>query len=69
MKVAVIGDGGWGSALALVLARNGHAVRIWGPDAAYLEEVARTRENPRFLAGVRMEGNLAWSSVPEEVVT
>lgn len=67
MKVAVIGDGGWGSALALVLARNGHAVRIWGPDAAYLAEVARTRENPRFLAGVKMEGDLSWSSVPEEV--
>jgi glycerol-3-phosphate dehydrogenase (NAD(P)+) len=67
MKVAVIGDGGWGSALALVLARNGHSVAVWGPDAAYLEEVSRTRENPRFLAGVRMEGDLRWSSVPEEV--
>jgi len=67
MKVAVIGDGGWGSALALTLARNGHAVRIWGPDAAYLADVARTRENPRFLPGVKMEGDLGWSADPESV--
>lgn len=67
MKIGVIGDGGWGSALALTAARNGHEVRVWGPDAAYLAEVARTRENPRFLPGVRMEGDLSWSSEPEAV--
>ena len=39
--------------LALVAARNGHEVRIWGPDAEYLREVERTRMNPRFLPGVK----------------
>lgn len=67
MKIAVIGDGGWGSALALVAARNGHEVRIWGPDAEYLREVERTRENPRFLPGVKMEGALSWASDPAAV--
>ena len=32
MIATVIGDGGWGSALALVLHRNGHAPRVWGPE-------------------------------------
>ena len=31
MNVAVLGDGGWGTALALALLRNGHAPRVWGP--------------------------------------
>lgn len=30
MKVAIVGNGAWGSALAVVCARRGHSVRIWG---------------------------------------
>lgn len=68
MKLTVIGDGGWGTALALTLARNGHSVAIWGPDAAYLEEVTRTRRNPRFLPDVPLDGDLRWSAEPAEVL-
>lgn len=68
MNVCVIGDGGWGSALALTLARNGHRVCIWGPDGAYLDEVRRTRVNSRFLPQVRMEGDLEWSSDPAKAM-
>ena len=52
MKVAVIGDGGWGTALALTLARNGHAPRVWGPAADYVAEIRQTRRNRKFLPGV-----------------
>ena len=31
MKVCVLGDGGWGTALSMVLDRNGHEVSVWGP--------------------------------------
>jgi glycerol-3-phosphate dehydrogenase (NAD(P)+) len=54
MKIAVLSDGGWGTALALVLCGNGHEVRIWGPFPDYLAEMAATRKNPRFLAGVTL---------------
>jgi glycerol-3-phosphate dehydrogenase (NAD(P)+) len=54
MKVAVIGDGGWGTALALTLRRNGHAPCVWGPDAAYIGEIRRTRRNRKFLPGVEL---------------
>ena len=54
MKVAVIGDGGWGTALALTLVRNGHAPRVWGPAEAYLAEIRAARVNRKFLPGVAL---------------
>lgn len=50
-RVLVVGDGGWGTALALLLAHGGHEVALWSHDAAYADEMARTRLNPRFLPG------------------
>ncbi|MCF0123189.1 MAG: NAD(P)-dependent glycerol-3-phosphate dehydrogenase [Ruminiclostridium sp.] len=38
MKVTVLGSGGWGTALAMVLAENGHAVTLW----SFFEEESRT---------------------------
>ena len=49
-KVTVIGDGGWGTALATVLQANGHRVTVWGPFADYISEIAATRENRKFLS-------------------
>ena len=53
MKVAVIGSGGWGTALALVLTENGHQVSVWCRRADKCEEMCRTRENPQ-LKGVAL---------------
>ncbi len=60
--VCVIGNGGWGTALALVAAANGHDVRVWGIDAAYVAETARTRANPRYLPGVALPTSLLLTS-------
>lgn len=57
-QITVIGDGGWGTAVALVLAENGHPVRMWGHDPAYLEEMTSTRENRLFLPGVPLPESL-----------
>ena len=54
MNVTVIGDGGWGTAIALLLNGYGHRVTIWGPFEAYLDEVRACRENTRFLKGVAL---------------
>ncbi|MBK1733160.1 NAD(P)H-dependent glycerol-3-phosphate dehydrogenase [Thiococcus pfennigii] len=51
-RVAVLGPGSWGTALALLLARNGHAVRLWGHDPNEVAALARDRENRQFLPGV-----------------
>ena len=39
MKIAVLGSGGWGTALAMLLAENGHTVTLW----SYLEEESRRK--------------------------
>jgi glycerol-3-phosphate dehydrogenase (NAD(P)+) len=49
---AVLGAGSWGSALAMLLARNGHAVRLWDRDAELLDDLRARRENRRYLPGV-----------------
>ena len=68
MKLAVIGDGGWGTALALTLARNGHAPRVWGPAADYVAEIRKTRRNRKFLAGVELPETIAWTADPDEAL-
>ncbi len=68
MKAAILGDGGWGTALGLVLHANGHAVTLWGPFADYIEEVRATRVNPRYLPGVALPGELGWTADPAAAV-
>ena len=61
MKIAVMGSGGWGTALALVLLENGHEVTLW----SYREEestiLREKRENP-MLKGVPLPDGLALTS-------
>ena len=57
MKAAVIGSGGWGTALALVLAENGHNVSLWCRREDKCDELRRTRENP-VLKGVSLPSGL-----------
>ena len=64
MRVAVLGDGGWGTALALTLVRNGHSPTVWGPNAEYLDTVRQTRANPKFLPGVPLPESVSWTADP-----
>ena len=54
MRAAVIGGGAWGTALADVLARNGHDVRLWALEDDVVRSVNDAHENVRFLAGVSL---------------
>ncbi len=58
MNITVLSDGGWGTALALLLVRNGHNVRQWGPFPEYICEIRKSRENSRFLPGARLPDEL-----------
>ena len=49
MKIAILGNGGFGTALALVARAREHSVSMWGHDRAYTEQLARTRHNSRYL--------------------
>lgn len=68
MKIAVIGDGGWGTANALLLAGYGHDVTVWGAFPDYIEEQRRTRRNDRFLKGVPLPDALKLTADREEAV-
>lgn len=50
-QVAVLGAGSWGTSLALLLAANGHAIRIWARDRALLADMYEHRENRAYLPG------------------
>jgi glycerol-3-phosphate dehydrogenase (NAD(P)+) len=52
MNVAVIGAGGWGTALARLLAHKGYAVRLWARRPQFAHELDTLRENRRYLPGV-----------------
>jgi len=57
-RVAVLGAGSWGTALAVTLAQAGREVRLWGRDAAQMADIAARGENTRHLAGVELPVNL-----------
>lgn len=62
IEIGVIGDGGWGTTLALVLASKGIRVSVWGAFPDYVEEVRRKRENVKFLPGFRIPESIYWTS-------
>lgn len=68
-KIAVLGDGGWGTALALTLNANGHSVTVWGPFADYIAQIKTNRENTLYLPGVRLPEEIRWTADPAEAVS
>jgi len=56
MKVAVVGSGAWGTALAIRLCKNGHDVTMWTFEKELIEEMTVTRRNPRLPGAVLPEG-------------
>lgn len=58
MKIGVLSDGGWGTAISLNLLRNGHSVALWGPFPDYIDKMRVTRENSRFLPGITLPETL-----------
>ncbi len=53
-KISIIGDGGWGTALSVALSGKGLDVTLWGFFKDYIGTVAKTRENVKFLKGVKI---------------
>lgn len=49
--IAVLGAGAWGTALSLLLVRNGNRVRLWSHDSAQVEVMRAECANPEFLPG------------------
>lgn len=50
--IGILGAGSWGTALAILLARNGRPVTLWSVDASELAPLRSDRENRRYLPGI-----------------
>jgi len=62
MKFGVLGAGGWGTAFARLLTKNGHSVTLWARDPKKAQALDRTRENRLYLPGVLLPENLRITS-------
>lgn len=67
-RITVIGDGGWGTALALSLESAGHSVAVWGPFPDYIGEIRKTHENRLYLPGIPLPPEIHWTSNPDKAV-
>src|ERR1700748_335134 len=56
--MAVIGAGSWGTALAILLAREGHPVLMWCRDAAQAQAMRAARRNSRYLPAAECPAGL-----------
>ena len=53
-KVAVLGAGSWGTALAMVLVQNGHDVTIWGHHTEQIDEINSHHTNSKYLPDIQL---------------
>lgn len=56
--VLILGDGGWGTALAILLSQSGCNVRLWSHDPLYASILRTSRRNPKFLPGITLPQGL-----------
>ena len=54
LKIAVLGDGGWGTALAVLLRNKGFDVSLWGAFRENIDALTRDNENKKFLPGINI---------------
>jgi len=54
LSIGVLGDGGWGTTLAVLLANKGFSVTLWGAFSENISDIQKRRENKKFLPGIKI---------------
>ncbi len=67
-KTAIIGDGGWGTTLALHLYKKGYKVNLWSAFGVYAARLNKIRENLKFLPGIKIPKGILITSDIEAAV-
>ena len=67
-KVSIIGSGSWGTAIAIMLAENGHEVTLWSYFPEESENLKNHHENIPFLPGVKIPETVNFTSRMEDCV-
>ncbi|MFC1620796.1 NAD(P)H-dependent glycerol-3-phosphate dehydrogenase [Candidatus Omnitrophota bacterium] len=62
MKIAVLGDGSWGTALAILLKNKGLDVSLWGAFRDNIDAIKEHGENRKFLPGVKIPKDIQVAS-------
>ncbi|MEP6937284.1 MAG: NAD(P)H-dependent glycerol-3-phosphate dehydrogenase [Chthoniobacterales bacterium] len=57
-RTAVLGAGGWGTALAILWAKAGHEIILWGHNPERTADLSRSRENHEYLPGVTLPSSV-----------
>ncbi len=65
-KIAVLGAGSWGLALALLLNEKGNAITIWCYDSKEKEDILTFRENKRCLPGIKIPLEIQFTTSVEK---
>ena len=65
-RIAVLGAGSWGTALAIHLARNGHQARLWGRDRELVARMRDQHRNPAFLPEIAFPNGVTPTSHLDE---
>ncbi|MCB9772376.1 MAG: NAD(P)-dependent glycerol-3-phosphate dehydrogenase [Candidatus Omnitrophica bacterium] len=60
--ISIIGDGGWGTTLAVYLARKNYPVKLWGAFPEYTQHMQESRFNRKFLPGVEIPSSVEITS-------
>lgn len=68
MKIAVIGSGGWGTAIAILLAGKGNDVYLWSWIQEETDRLNNDRENKEFLPGVKLLDNIVCTHDIEQCI-
>ncbi|KZL20662.1 Glycerol-3-phosphate dehydrogenase [NAD(P)+] [Pseudovibrio axinellae] len=68
-KIAVLGGGSWGTALALAAARAGREVMIWARDAETINAINTSKTNPKYLPGIEWTEQISATSSLELAVS
>ena len=61
-NISIIGDGGWGTTLAILLSNKGFNITLWGAFPEYIEILKARKENVKFLPGVDIPHNVKFTS-------
>jgi glycerol-3-phosphate dehydrogenase (NAD(P)+) len=67
-RVAIIGAGSWGTALAMIAARNRHQVRLWAREPEVAGEINRARRNPFYLSDSELPQNIQATTAVDEAI-
>ncbi|MDQ0155231.1 NAD(P)H-dependent glycerol-3-phosphate dehydrogenase [Robertmurraya andreesenii] len=68
-KITVVGAGSWGTALAMVLADNGHEVRLWGHNPKQIDDINEYHTNEKYLPGISLPKGIIGFKSLEDALT